>query len=211
MTNTIRASVDLVAEPWIGSPYYDEAEKWTFIFWDEGRIFRRFFDRLDLDSVIELACGHGRHAQIIQDKVGKLTLMDVLEENIVFCQRRLGSNPRLAFLKNDGHTFQPIEPDSVTAIFCYDAMVHFSPDIVASYVADAHRVLKPGGHALFHHSNYSAPLDRHYGQNPHARNHMTFELFQEIAEAGRMAIVASEAMPWGNVPDLDRLSLLRKG
>ncbi len=209
-TTDIKASVDLVAEPWINSPYYGEAEQWTFIFWSQRSKFPQFFNQLDLDSVIELGCGHGRHAEVIQNKVGKLYLMDVLQENVEFCKRRLGSNQRLAFLKNDGHTFQPIEPNSVTAIFCYDAMVHFSPDIVASYISDAHRVLKPGGQALFHHSNYPAPLGQHYGQNPHARNHMTFELFLEFANAGSLSIVASKALRWGVHDDLDRVSLLRK-
>ena len=209
MTGSIKESVDVVAEPWINSRYYDEAEKWTFIFWSEDRIFRRLFNKLDLDSVIELACGHGRHAEVVQHKVGTLRLMDVLDENIEFCKRRLGSNPKLEFVKNDGHTFQPVAANSVTSIFCYDAMVHFSPDIVASYVADAYRVLKPGGQVLLHHSNYDAPTDQHYGLNPHARNHMTYELFKSIAAAAGMTIVASEPIPWGE-PDLDRLSLLRK-
>ena len=210
MTEAIKDSVDLVAEPWINSPYYGEAEQWTFIFWDEKFIFRQFFDRLDLTSVIELACGHGRHAEVIQNRVGQLYLIDVLAENVDFCKHRLGSNQRLTFLKNDGYTFQPIEPNSVTAIFCYDAMVHFSPDIVASYVSDAHRVLRSGGQALFHHSNYAAPLDRHYGLNPHARNHMTFELFRDIVDAAELTIVASKAILWGEDRDLDRVSLLRK-
>jgi ubiquinone/menaquinone biosynthesis C-methylase UbiE len=206
----IKDSVEIVAEPWIGSPYYTDAEKFTFVFWSDESSFRRYFDELDLEVVIDLACGHGRHAELIQNKVGKLYLMDVLDENIAFCKNRLSKNQRIEFIKNDGCTFRPIEANSVTAIFCYDSMVHFSPDIVASYLADAYRVLKSHGLALFHHSNYAAQQDRHFGQNPHARNYMTFRLFQSFAEMAGLTIVKSEAIKWGNDPDLDRISLLRK-
>ncbi len=207
---SIEESVEIVAKPWIDSPYYADAEKWMFIFWSEESLFRQYFDQLDLSVVIELACGHGRHAERILHKVGKLYLMDVLDENIAFCKNRMSKNQALVFIRNNGYTFQPIEPNSVTAIFCYDAMVHFSPDIVASYLIDAHRVLKSNGLALFHHSNHSAPQDRHYGQNPHARNHMTFELFQSIVSSAGLKIIKSEPIKWGDFPDLDRISLLRK-
>ena len=36
-------------------------------------------------------------------------------------------------------------------------MVHFSADLVQAYLRDTARVLKPGGMALYHHSNYPAP------------------------------------------------------
>lgn len=207
---SIEESVEIVAQPWIGSRYYADAEKWMFLFWSKEFPFRRYFDQLDLSVVIELACGHGRHAENIQHRAGKLYLMDVLDENIAFCKNRMGNNQAIEFIKNNGYTFQPIETATVTAIFCYDAMVHFSPDIIASYCTDAHRVLKSGGLALFHHSNYPAPLDRHYGQNPHARNHMTFELFQSIVKSAGLKIVRSEAIKWADIPDLDRISLLQK-
>jgi ubiquinone/menaquinone biosynthesis C-methylase UbiE len=210
MPEKIEESVDIVARHWIDSPYYADAEKWTYLFWSDGCLFRQYFDQLDLDVVIELACGHGRHAEMIRSKVGKLYLIDFLEENIAFCRNRLAGNPHFEFIKNDGFSFRPIEANSVTSIFCYDAMVHFSSDIVGSYLADAHRVLKSQGLALFHHSNYAAPPDRHYGLNPHARNHMTKELFESLATSAGMSIVASQSMRWGTAPDLDRLSLLRK-
>ena len=38
-----------------------------FLFWDEHLPFRPFFERLDLTATLELACGHGRHAEMIID------------------------------------------------------------------------------------------------------------------------------------------------
>jgi hypothetical protein len=89
-------------------------------------------------------------------------------------------------------------------------MVHFSPEMVESYLQDSIRVLKPGGMALFHHSNYPAPLDRHYGQNPHARNHMTVELFAKLVQDAGLQLETSKTIKWGNEENLDAISLVRK-
>jgi len=202
-------SVKVVAEPWRDSTYYEDAEKYTSMFWNEGTIYRTLFNELDLACVIELACGHGRHAEVIASQCNKLCVIDVHDENISFCRQRLGDLPNIDFIVGNGMSFDGVADASVSAIYCYDAMVHFSPDLVESYLADSFRVLKPGGKVLLHHSNYDAPLDRHYGQNPHARNHMTFGLFSALAEKAGLQITESVAIDWG-VANLDRVSLLRK-
>lgn len=208
--NDLRNSVQVVGDPWKISPYYEQAEGMIQIFWNPSTIFRRQFDRLNLESVIELACGHGRHAEQIAARCGRLTLMDIHEDNISFCRERLKGHANVQFVLNSGFDFRPVEDSSTTAIFCYDAMVHFSPDIVESYLLDARRVLRPGGMALLHHSNYSAPLDQHYGLNPHARNHMTEQLFRELVGKSDLKIVDTVAIAWGHDQELDRVSLLRR-
>lgn len=97
----------------------------------------------------------------------------------------------------------------MTAIFCYDAMVHFPPDVVESYVRDAARILVPGGRAFFQHSNYVGG-DQHYGLNPHARNYMTQELFASFVAETPLSIEESHVLAWGDVPALDCLMLLVK-
>jgi hypothetical protein len=43
-------------------------------------------------------------------------------------------------------------------------MVHFDSDVIQVYLQDTARVLRWGGRALFHHSNYSAgPARGHLG------------------------------------------------
>jgi cyclopropane fatty-acyl-phospholipid synthase-like methyltransferase len=142
-------------------------------------------------------------------RADRLTLMDIHESNLEVCRDRLRMHADIICTRNNGYDFRPIADRSVTAIFCYDAMVHFSPDLVQSYLNDTKRVLTPGGMALFHHSNYAAPEDRPYGQNPHARNHMTFDLFCSYAASARLAVEKSEILDWGGVEKLDRLTLLR--
>jgi ubiquinone/menaquinone biosynthesis C-methylase UbiE len=50
-----------------------------------------YFDQLDTDGTLELACGHSRHAAQIIDKVKHLTLVDANQENITRRRSRLAS------------------------------------------------------------------------------------------------------------------------
>jgi ubiquinone/menaquinone biosynthesis C-methylase UbiE len=206
----LKEAARIVSEPWKDSPYYREAEKWMHVFWNPGTVFREFFDRCDLSRVLELAAGHGRHAEVVAPKAGELILMDVFDEHLEVCQHRLKDFRNIQYKKCTGFAFDGVGDNWATCVYCYDAMVHFSPDIVESYLKDTHRILQPGGKSLFHHSNYPAPLDRHYGLNPHARNHMTRELFCQYCNQAELTVVESRTIDWGGIPHLDCVSLVKK-
>jgi SAM-dependent methyltransferase len=206
----IRESVRKVGQSWENSPYYENAERLIDVFWRDGTLFRRLFEKLDLTTTVELACGHGRHAERITPDCGRLTLMDIHVGNIDFCKNRLSRFTNVEYFVNNGFDFQPLPPASQTAIFCYDAMVHFSPDVVRSYVIDTARVLKQGGLALFHHSNYPALLDVPYSRNPQARNHMTRGLFAQYCGEANLLIEEAKVIQWGGEPDLDCVTLVRR-
>lgn len=210
MASDLQGSVQVVGEAWKESPYYEEAERWTWVFWDAAHPFRPWFDRLDLQNVLELACGRGRHSEVIATRATTLTVMDIHQENIDACRQRLSGFPNVNFICNDGYDYQPVADASVTSILCYDAMVHFSPDLVESYLRDSARVLVPGGMALFHHSNHDSGSTQHYGLNPCARNAMTLERFNALTIAAGMEPVTSRALDWGGFANLDGLSLVRR-
>ena len=169
----LQSDIKVVSLAWEKSPYYDDAERWLYLFWNENTSFRQLFDRLKLARVVELACGHGRHAEQIASRAESLSLFDIFESNLDVCRKRLAKFGNIAYFKGDGGTFQPLGDNSQTAIFCYDAMVHFSPEIVKSYLIDTARILEPGGMALFHHSNnYKASLDEYYGKIPAMKSHV---------------------------------------
>ena len=199
-----------IGNDWIESRYYENAEKWLHIFWDENRPFKRFFDQLDLTHVLELACGHGRHGEKLKGKAQKLTMMDINQSNIDFCTQRFKKERNFEVLKNNGIDFQPVSDNSITSIFCYDAMVHFADKLVLSYLQDTKRILMPGGLALYHHSNYPNNNFKHYGQNPHARNYMTKELFKKYAIESGLIIKEQIVINWGGAKDLDCISLVKK-
>ncbi|MEA3176508.1 MAG: hypothetical protein QOI59_31 [Gammaproteobacteria bacterium] len=202
------------AQVWENSVYYETAEKWTSLFWSPQGRFLPLFEQLELTSTLELACGHGRHSEYLlahyEPKIKRLLMTDILKTNIDYCMARIGPNPKASLFVNNGVDFRPVESASLSAIFCYDAMVHFHRDVVRSYLGDIARVLIPGGKALLHHSNYAQGSDTSYGSNPHARAYMTTSLFAEYARAANLVVSDQSIFDWSRVQDLDALTLVQK-
>src|SRR5690242_16686922 len=111
----IAKAVELVARDWRHSPYYEKYDNPAGLigFWGEKSEFRKSFEKLDLTSVIELACGHGRHAAQIVDRCGQLILMDVNAACIEFCRTRIKTHAHVSFHVNSGADFQPVSDESV--------------------------------------------------------------------------------------------------
>ena len=210
----LAASVRAIGDGWAESPYYANVENMLAQFWREKSPFYAMFKRLDLTHVIELACGHGRHSEQIKDKAERITLMDINESNVEVCRSRFKDNHNVSAIINNGLDFFPLPDSSVSAVFCYDAMVHFDHRSVATYLQDFSRVVADGAYGLFHHSNNGNPFFTHYGQNPHSRNFMTKELFARYALDADLNVVEQEVIGWGGgdnrVADLDCISLVQK-
>jgi SAM-dependent methyltransferase len=200
---------------WEKNSYYEDAENWTWLFWDDSHPFKPLFRQLDLTATAELACGYGRHAEHLltnySHELEHLTLIDILPSNVDHCRSRIGHRNDVTFLVNSGADFQPIAGSALTSIYCYDAMVHFNHMVVKSYLEDAFRVLRPGGKALFHHSNYSIDTNFHFGMNPHARAYMPVGRFHRYATEAGFEVCSQVTIPWGEVKELDCLTLLAKG
>jgi ubiquinone/menaquinone biosynthesis C-methylase UbiE len=202
--------VETTISPWKESAYFADAEKLMHVFWNEQSAFYQAFKTLDLTTVVELACGKGRHSEQVAPASGILTLVDVFPEHLIDCITRLKGQHNVAYVVCNGYTFDAIASNSQSAFFCYDAMVHFAPEIVASYLQEISRVLMPGGRAVLHHSNYDGPQAAHYGMNPHARNRMSLALFAEFAKTAGLKVESSIPLGWGGVDDLDGLTVLTK-
>jgi SAM-dependent methyltransferase len=198
--------------------YYDRAEEedWLEAFWGPKVKFRQLFDRLNTRTLVELACGHGRHAArifnnpAISDRIERMYVMDVNDDNIRFCKERFNVYFSVTPVINNGYDFQPLERESVTAIFCYDAMVHFEYDAVISYIEDAFRILIPGGRALLHHSNYDKSPGAQYHSNPHGRNFMSKNLFAHVATRAGFKVLEQFIIDWDDFRKLDCISLIEK-
>lgn len=207
-----------VAHDWKSNSYYDRAEKedWIEPFWGAKSEFRQLFENLNTHTLVELACGHGRHTAHIlntselRDNINHIYLMDINDENIAFCGKRFITDKLVHPIINNGWNFQPLESESVTAIFCYDAMVHFEYDAVQSYIEDAYRILRPGGRAVFHHSNYDKSPGADYSNNPALRNFMNKNLFAHMAIRSGFEICKQLVMHWGEFRQLDCVSLIQK-
>jgi len=170
----------------------------------------------DFSSTLEIACGHGRNTEFLRRYAKSIDLVDVNQTCVDACEKRFGS-------KKDGCTFRyhvtagnslPVAGESVSFVYTWDSMVHFDKLVVRDYVHDVFRVLKPGGSAFLHHSNYGtvAP-DSSWTKNHGNRSDMTAELMREYAQDAGLTIkfqrLSGMADGWG-MDDLDCLSLLAK-
>lgn len=192
--------------------WFDEAEQGEAIavFWNENTPFYHYFKELNLQNVIELACGRGRHVPHYRDMAGKITLVDILEENMIICKERFKDVKNIVYYRNNGYNLQELADNSYTALFTYDSVVHFEMMDVYEYLKDIYRVLEKGGKALFHHSNYSADYKADFAHAPGARCFMNKNIFAYLANRAGFRILDQTVIDWYGVKDLDCISLLEK-
>ncbi len=193
--------------------YFNEAEgeELLNVFWGDGSVFKYLFRKLDLDNVIELACGRGRHVPNYIDLSGHITLVDILQKNIDICRIRFGDDERISYYKNQGFDLKELNDGEYTSIFSYDAMVHFELLDINSYLTDFYRVLKPGGKVLIHHSNFDAMYDGRYDRSlVYGRSFMNYKIFSYLALQAGFVVLDQQILRWHHLPDLDCVSLLEK-
>jgi SAM-dependent methyltransferase len=188
-----------IGRDWKHSPYYDTAEQgidrqWTELIWpfltDEPR------SEIDFSTTVELAAGHGRNSAKLLPLARKLHLVDINIENISFLRRRFRHSQKVQFHLNNGDSLSFLKGDSVSFIYCFDAMVHFDSDVVRSYLREFSRTLIRGGRAFAHHSNYTGNPGGNLHDNPGWRNFMSRELFAHYAYKSGLLVIRQKNVDW---------------
>jgi hypothetical protein len=119
----------------------------------------------------------------------------------------------------------------VDFVFSFDSLVHVDADVIASYLSELGRVLKPGGAGFIHHSNVAEfserlPIDRflaaHHRLNAlvrlalparqtHGRAHdVSASVFRASAAKAGISCISQEKVNWGGDDVIDCLSTIRK-
>jgi ubiquinone/menaquinone biosynthesis C-methylase UbiE len=199
-----------VGDDWKESIYYDLAEKDIDWLWDG--IVWPILKSCDLSLVIDIAAGHGRNTRkLLEAGAGVVIVSDINIENIEFCRRRFAKDPRVSYLLTNGVQLAGLADASITTVYSFDAMVHFDSDVIRSYLREFRRVLRPGGRAFLHHSNFSGLPTSDFRVAPsHWRNFMSKELFAHYAVKEGLLVVEQHLVDWGGVRHLDCVSLLAK-
>jgi ubiquinone/menaquinone biosynthesis C-methylase UbiE len=104
-------------------------------------------------DVLEIGCGHGRWSAEILAVCRTLTLSDLGESCIAFCRRRFAEARNVRFEVSDGVTLPSDLDESIDFVWSFDAFVHMERSVIAAYMREIERVLRPGGHAVVHHGN----------------------------------------------------------
>lgn len=192
--------------------YFDEVEddEHMSIFWKEKSDVVQMFHQLDLTNVIELACGRGRHVTKYFDKASNITLVDILDKNINICKERFFPYEKVHYYCNNGFNLEHLPSDTYTALFSYDAVVHFEMMDIYEYLKDIYRVLVSGGRVLIHHSNYDKDYKASFINSLHGRSYMNKDIFAYLAFRCGFHVLEQKVISWAGVEGLDCISLLEK-
>ncbi|MEH2502816.1 ubiquinone/menaquinone biosynthesis C-methylase UbiE [Bradyrhizobium sp. AZCC 1578] len=199
----------------VSKGYFIDAEPAMELQWNQI-IFPLIRD-LDFTTVLDLACGHGRNSEFLRRHTKFLHLVDINQTCIDACRTRFGDTKdgtRFYYHVTDGNHLKMIPNDGITLVYTWDSMVHFDKLIVRDYLLDIKRVLKPGGSAFLHHSNFGemAP-DSNWATNTGTRSDMSGKIMREYAAALGLDVVLQKiqgrAEGWGE-DGLDCVSILQK-
>jgi SAM-dependent methyltransferase len=154
-------------------------------------------------TILEIGPGFGRWTQYLRQLGDRVTVVDLSTRCIEACAARFDGDPRIVCHVNDGRSLPMIADGSIDFIFSFDSLVHAEADVLAAYLGEAARVLKPGGGGFIHHSNLGAFANRRTGRPPvyvTPRNwraeSMSAEVFREHCERSDLCCHSQELINW---------------
>lgn len=190
--------------PGLWDQYFRDAAAAMDAQWEQ--IIWPLIERFDFSAVLELAPGAGRNTVKLCALAQVLYAIDLNEYALRQCQETVACRcpealGRVRFVKNDGKSLGAIADRSITAVYCWDAAVHFDRAVMGRYVEEFARVLRPGGMGFVHHSNLGERADKDIHRNPAMRSNMSREIFAGQCRASGLEVVAQRDLPWGEVTD----------
>lgn len=131
--------------------YFKNAElifpqQWEEIIWPLIKDF-------DFSCVLEIGCGKGRCLEKFIKLSELLYGIDIDANLLDFCKKRFEhvNNVKLQLVNGDSLDF--LENNTISFGFSFDTAVYLDKFIIASYIKELARVLKPKGKVFLHHSN----------------------------------------------------------
>jgi SAM-dependent methyltransferase len=130
---------------------YEAMIDWPKRLANEGRFYRRLFDRVGVRSVVDVACGTGRHAAMFHSWGLRVEGADISANMIERARTNFGELPDMRWVVRGFD--QPIRPqEPFDAAICIGNSLALAPDITAVERA-VHEMLvaiKSGGVAVLH-------------------------------------------------------------
>ena len=109
-------------------------------------------------QVAEIGPGGGRLARWTAPEVGGLVLLDISPQMLARCRYVLRDRTNVEYVLLEGLEL-PVELSGrFDFVYAFDVYVHFDMHSLWAHVQGIERLLKPGGHALIHTANLTAPL-----------------------------------------------------
>lgn len=135
-------------EEWSG-PWGGSQAQWRFC------LYPRLHRRLPAQTILEIGAGHGRWSAFLSQHCHELILLDLSEKCIHACRQRFGEQG-VSYRVGDGRSLPAVDDSSVDLVFSFESLVLSEAEVMADYLKEIERVLKPEGAAFLHHSNLGA-------------------------------------------------------
>ncbi|MEZ5987972.1 MAG: class I SAM-dependent methyltransferase [Planctomycetota bacterium] len=137
--------------------YYIATDAWEDpeAFWASGladvaHLFEGLEDLLhEGATAVDLGCGIGRMGRHVAPRVARWVGVDVSPVMLAKGREALADLANADFVETDGFTLAGLGDASVDLVYSLVTFQHLGPSVVAAYVAEARRVLRPGGSLLF--------------------------------------------------------------
>ena len=102
--------------------------------------------------MLDLACGHGRHARVLAGRLGTVVGVD---RSAAYLRKAIGTSrgEGAAYVRGDVRTLPFREGAFDAAYSWYSSLFMFDDRTNAACLAEAARVLRRGGRLLVHHAN----------------------------------------------------------
>ena len=140
---------------WDWSQRGDEWSRWwggTPALW-YAAILPRIHSFVPAGTILEIAPGFGRWTQYLKELADRLVIVDLTEECIEGCRARFADSANIEYHVNDGRSLEMVPDGSIDFTFSFDSLVHVEEDVLAAYLEQLAKKLKPDGVGFFHHSN----------------------------------------------------------
>ncbi len=117
---------------------------------DVGHFFDGLEDLLHAQQdVLDIGCGIGRMDRHVAPRVRRLTGLDVSSEMVARARARLADLGNVEFVEGDGTTLRPLGDATFGLVFSHIVFQHVPRFVARGYLAEVHRVLRPGGEFVF--------------------------------------------------------------
>jgi SAM-dependent methyltransferase len=181
---------------WTDWDWSGRGEEWTASAdWKQALIDDVLFAWMPDEGVIlEIGPGAARWSAVLQSRARRLILVDVSDRPLALCRERFADVGNVEYVLSSGSDLPGVADSSVDAIWSFDVWVHVAPVDQAAYLAEAARVLTPGGVAVIHHAD-----GRNRGEQPSRsgwRSPMSQHLFATLADQ-RGLVIETQFDSWG--------------
>lgn len=151
----LRENHEVWSSSWDWSTQGDEWSAWwggTPALWS-GALLPRLHAWVPAGTILEIAPGYGRWTQYLKDLAERLVIVDLTEGCIEHCRARFSSARNIEYHVNDGRSLAMVPDGTVDLAFSFDSLVHAERDVLAAYLGQLARKLRPDGIGFIHHSN----------------------------------------------------------